>query len=64
MTTKETVLQRMIELKLVTKRADGERYLSEVIIPGFGKTGAQLIEDGYADTLLNYVECVSDGGYA
>ena len=64
MTTKETVLQRMIYLKLVANRDDGERYLSEINIAGFGKTGAQLINEGRADALLDYIERVAEGGYA
>lgn len=64
MIKKEIVLQRMIDLKLVTNKDDGECYLLEVKIPGFGKTGDQLIEEGYADALLNYVDRVAEGGYA
>lgn len=64
MTTKESVIQRMIELKLVTSKDDGECYLLEVKIASFDKTGAQLIKEGYADSLLDHLEQVAVGGFA
>lgn len=64
MTTKEIVIQRMIKLKLVTNIGDGECFLSKVNIPAFGKTGDQLIKEGYADSLLDHIEQVAVGGFA
>ena len=65
MTTKETVLQRLIDLKLVTGRSDGEHWMIEGKIPAFGyRTATQLIIDGKTDALLEEIERMATGGYA
>lgn len=65
MTTNEVVLKHLIDLRLVLSEHDGSRWLIKEKIPGFGgKTAAELIMDGHADTVLEYIERISDGGYA
>ena len=65
MTTKETVLQHMIDLRLVSSKHDGNRWLTKEKISSFGgKTAAELIIDGHADAVLEYIERISCGGYA
>lgn len=64
MTTKEIVLQRLIDLKLVMDRKDGERWMLEGKIPAFGyRTATQLIIEGKADALLDEIERIAIGGY-
>ena len=64
-TTKETVIRRLRELKLVTTSSDAEHWLIKEKIPSLGnKTAAQVIIEGHADAVLQYLENVSDGGYA
>ena len=65
MTTKETVLQRLIDLKLVTDRDDGERWMTEGKIPAFGnRIATQLIIEGKAVALFDEIERMATGGYA
>lgn len=64
MITKETVLQRLIDLNLVTNRSDGERWILEEKLSGFGKTPAQLIREEKTDALLDYIEGIANGDYA
>jgi len=65
MTIKETLLQRLIDLKLVTDRSDGKRWMMDGKIPAFGnRTTTQLIEEGRADALLDEIERMDPGGYA
>ncbi len=65
MNTKETVLQRLICLKLVTDRRDGERWMMDGKIPSFGnRTATQMIEEGRIDDLLDEIERLATGGYA
>ena len=64
MTTKEIVLQRLIDFKLVTDRSDGERWMMDGKIPAFGNiTSIQMIEEGRADALLDEIERIATGGY-
>lgn len=65
MTTKETVIYRLIQLKLVFSSSDGERWLLREKIPALGnKTAAQLILEGHADDVLSEIERIAGGGYA
>ncbi len=65
MTTKETVLQRLINLRLALDVVDAERWLLKEKIPSLGnKTAAQLILNGHADILLEEIERVAKGGYS
>ena len=66
MTTKtEIVLERLINLGLVSKRNDGERWITKEKIPDFGdKTAAELIILGRFDAVLEYIERIADGGFA
>lgn len=65
MTTKETVLQRLIDLNLVIDRNDGERWMLDGKIPAFGyRTATQLIIEDKADALLDEIERMASGGYA
>ena len=64
MTTKEAVLQRLIDLRLITNRSEGERWLVNEKIPAFGcKTPAQLILEGHTSALLEAIERIAEGGY-
>ncbi len=65
MISKETVLQRLLDLKLVADKNDGERWMMEGKIVSFGnRTATQLIEEGRADALLEEIERMASGGYA
>ena len=65
MITKEIVLQRLLDLKLVADRNDGEHWMIDGKIPDFGnRTATQLIEEGRADALLDEIERMASGGYA
>jgi len=65
MTIKETLLQRLIDLKLVTDRNDGERWMMDGKIPAFGnRTATQMLEEERADALLDEIERMASGGYA
>lgn len=65
MATYEVVLKHLIDLRLVSSEHDGNRWLTKEKIPSFGgKTAAELIIDGHADAVLEYIERISDGGYA
>lgn len=65
MTTKETLLQHLIDLKLVIDRSDGERWMLEEKIPAFGyRTATEIIQEGRVDALLDEIERTANGGYA
>ncbi len=65
MTTKDAVLKRLIDLGLVRNKQDGNRWLIKEKIPSLGeKTAAELIIEGHGDTVLEYIERITDGGYA
>ena len=65
MITKEIVLQRLLDLKLVADRNDGERWMMDGKIPAFGnRTATQMLEEERADALLDEIERMASGGYA
>ncbi len=61
---RDKVIQRMIEVEFARNASEAEIRLQSESIPAFGKTGGGLVEEGYADALLDGLESVSDGGYA
>ena len=64
MINKEAVIQRLIDLKLVTDRNDGEHWILNEKLAGFDKTADQLIKDKRIDAVFDYIEHIADGGYA
>lgn len=65
MTTKEEVLQRLIDLRLTTNISDAKRWLVNKKLSEFGgKTPAQVILEGNTSALLEAIERMAVGGYA
>lgn len=64
MSDRERVIQRLIELELVQSASEGEHWLQSEKMSAFEKTGAELIQDGYVDVMLEELERVANGGFS
>ncbi|MCW9014664.1 MAG: DUF2384 domain-containing protein [Gammaproteobacteria bacterium] len=63
--SKEKVIRKVRDLKLAVNDRDAERWLLKERIPSLeDKTAAELILQGNADAVLEYLENVATGGYA
>ena len=65
MISKKTVLQLLIDSKMVFSVDEGNHWFENERIPSLGgKTAAVLFTEGHADEVILYIKRIADGGYA
>jgi len=63
-TKKEIIIERLIDLELVSCAKAGSNWLIKEKIQSFGgQTAAELILKGLGDAVLEHIERIAEGGY-
>ena len=64
MVSKKTVIQLLIDSKMVLSEQEANHWFENEKIPSMGgKTAADLFTEGHGDVVILYIKRIVDGGY-